>query len=234
MEIEVLASGSTGNAYIISDGFTRILIECGLTYPELSRKSGFTITSIDACLCTHEHQDHSKCAKQLAHYGIDIYASAGTLKACGLIGHRVHPIKAMQRFEIGAFSIMPFETEHDAAEPLGFLIGNSFLNETLLYFTDTFYLKYRFTGSITHIMGEANYDREILEQNIKDNPEMAARQSRLLESHMSIENFINVLKATDLSRIKQIYLIHMSAANSNKADFKERVQRLTGAEVYTT
>jgi len=140
----------------------------------------------------------------------------------------------MQRFEIGAFSILPFETEHDAAEPLGFLIGNSYLNETLLYFTDTFYLKYKFTGSVTHIMGEANYSTEILAENIRNDPNMGARKSRLIESHMSIDNFIEVLKSMNLSRIKQIYLIHMSEANSDKAAFKERVQRLTGAEVYTT
>lgn len=234
MEIKIIASGSTGNAYTVSDGFTTLLIECGIPFKRLQIACDFRLNDIAGCICSHSHSDHIKAAHQLAFYGIDIYASAGTLTACGLSGHRVHPIKAMQRFEVGAFSILPFETEHDAAEPLGFLIGNSYLNETLLYFTDTFYLKYKFTGSVTHIMGEANYSTEILAENIRNDPNTGARKSRLIESHMSIDNFIEVLKAMNLSRIKQIYLIHMSEANSNKAEFKERVQRLTGAEVYTT
>lgn len=40
------------------------------------------------------------------------------------------------------------------------------------------------------------------------------------------------MKANDLSRLQQIYLLHLSAENSNEAEMKREIQRLTGAEVY--
>lgn len=140
-------------------------------------------------------------------------------------------VKALSDFEIGSFSIAPFDTEHDAAEPLGFLMYSNMTGEKLLYITDSYYTKYKFPG-LTHIMIEANYSLDILNDNIDSDPDMGARKRRLMESHMSIDHLEDMLRANDLSRLQQIYLIHMSNDNSDEAAFKERIQRLTGAEVY--
>lgn len=231
MNINVLASGSTGNAYKISDGQTSLLLDCGISFRRIQEGCRFRTNDIAACLISHEHKDHSKAAPELIRRGMDIYASAGTIEACGLSGHRVHTIKAHVRIDIGTFAIQPFDTEHDAAEPLGFLIVSAATNEKLLYVTDSYYIKYRFTG-LTHIMIEANYSLDILNDNIGTDPDMGARKRRLMESHMSIDHLEDMIRANDLSRLQQIYLIHMSAENSDEAEFKDRIQRLTGAEVY--
>lgn len=47
-----------------------------------------------------------------------MYASAGTFEKLNLHGHRFKIIKALEQFEIGGFTILPFDTQHDAAEPL--------------------------------------------------------------------------------------------------------------------
>lgn len=232
MDINVLASGSSGNAYIVSDGLSSILIDCGIPYGKLQEKSRFRVSRVAGCLISHEHADHCKAACELARRGVDIYTARGTIEAAGLSGHRIHEIKALSRFIVGTFNVLPFDTEHDAAEPLGFLLFSAGTLETLLYFTDTYYLRYKFKG-ITHIMAEANYSLDILRESIDADPGMGARRNRLLESHMSIEHLEEMLKANDLSNLKQIYLIHMSADNGDPAAFKERIQRLTGAEVYT-
>ena len=39
MQIDVLASSSLGNAYIVSDGATSILLDAGIPYKELQVKS---------------------------------------------------------------------------------------------------------------------------------------------------------------------------------------------------
>ena len=53
-----------------------------------------------------------------------------------------------------------------------------------------------------------------------------------MHSHMSLQHLVEFLEASDLSRLKQIYLVHLSAENSDEAEMKRQIQRLTGAEVY--
>ncbi len=57
----VLASGSKGNAIYISDGFTAILVDAGLSGAEIKRRlksRGLNPKDLDAILVTHEHIDH--------------------------------------------------------------------------------------------------------------------------------------------------------------------------------
>lgn len=55
MQIEVLGSSSAGNAYIVSDGDTSLLLECGLPIRDMQIKSNFKIAFADACLISHLH-----------------------------------------------------------------------------------------------------------------------------------------------------------------------------------
>jgi phosphoribosyl 1,2-cyclic phosphodiesterase len=159
MDIKVLASGSSGNAYLVSDRHTTLLIECGISYRKIQQKLNFRTAEIDACLVTHEHKDHSKASKDILKAGIDIYISQGTKEALELVGHRINIIKAKQQFKIGTWVILPFDTQHDAVEPLGFLLYSNATKEKLLYVTDTAYIRYQFKG-LTHIMIECNYSTE--------------------------------------------------------------------------
>ena len=54
--IKTLASGSTGNAYHISDGKTNLLIECGIVIKKIKEALMFRLSEIDFCLISHEHQ----------------------------------------------------------------------------------------------------------------------------------------------------------------------------------
>ena len=174
--------------------------------------------------------DHSKAVKDIMHAGIDCYISAGTAEALGLSGHRVHIIKAKQQFRIGTWAILPFETQHDAAEPLGFLLANQD-GDKLLYATDTFYIRYRFQG-LTHIAVECNYSLDILRANVEAGLVEPALKSRILKSHFSLENVKRFLQANDLSKVQEIWLLHLSDGNSDEARFKREIQELTGKMVF--
>ena len=65
MRFEALASSSAGNAYIVSDSDTRILLECGIPYKQLQKLSGFALSELRACLVSHEHKDHAKSVNEL-------------------------------------------------------------------------------------------------------------------------------------------------------------------------
>lgn len=231
MEITVIASGSTGNAYRISDGQTAVLLDAGIPLKVIQRALNFRVRDLSGCLITHAHGDHVKAAGDLAKAGVNIYASQGTIDACRLSGHRIKTVRALEEFQVGTFAVLPFDVQHDAPDPLGFLITSRTTGEKLLYFTDTYYIKYRFEG-LTHIMGECNYSMDIIEQSVRNGyipPELVPR---LVKSHMSLEHFTDLLKANDLRHVKQIYLLHLSNNNSDADRFKEAVQRLTGTEVY--
>jgi phosphoribosyl 1,2-cyclic phosphodiesterase len=174
--------------------------------------------------------DHSKAVKDIMRAGIDCYISAGTAEALGLFGHRINIIKARQRFRIGTWTILPFETQHDAAEPLGFLLANQ-AGDKLLYATDTYYIRYRFRG-LTHIAVECNYSLDILRTNVANGSVEPVLKSRILKSHFSLENVKEFLKANDLSKVQEIWLLHLSDNNSNAERFKREVMELTGKPTY--
>ena len=162
--------------------------------------------------------------------GIDCYMSRGTAEALGLSGHRLHIIKAKQQFRIGTWTVLPFDTQHDAQEPLGFLLANQD-GEKLLYVTDTCYVKYRFHG-LTHVAIECNYSLDILKRNVEAGTVPKELKSRILKSHFSLENVKEFLKANDLSKVQEIWLLHMSNGNSDAERFKREVQELTGKPTY--
>lgn len=228
MDIKVLASSSRANAYRISDGKTALLLEAGLSYKELQRAFGFKTTELTAVLITHEHKDHSRAVADLAKAGIDCYMSAGTKEALGLSGHRIHELWPRVQTQIGTWTVLPFEAQHDAAEPLGYLLASG--QEKLLFATDTYYIRYKF-NELTHIMVECNYAADILEENVEAERIPAALKQRLLQSHFSLANVKEFLRANDLSKIEEIHLLHLSDGNSDEARFKREIQELTGRVV---
>lgn len=230
IDILPLASGSKGNCYRITDGRTPLLLECGIKYKDIQRALKFRVSEIAGCLVSHEHIDHSKACKDLMKAGIDCYMSRGTTGALGLSGHRLHIIQKKQQFKLGTWTILPFETQHDAQEPLGFLLANQY-GEKLLYATDTYYIRYRFQG-LTHIMIECNYSLDILRNNVANGSVEPALKNRILKSHFSLENVKKFLQVNDLGKVQEIWLLHLSDGNSDAERFKREIQSLTGKPVY--
>jgi len=231
--ITPLASGSSGNCYRVSDGRTPLLLECGISINDILRNLKFGVSSLAGCLLSHGHSDHSRAVKDLMKFGVDIYLSQGTADEISGLGpwrHRINIIKAKQQFRIGSWTILPFETQHDAAEPLGFLLANQ-AGDKLLYATDTYYIRYRFQG-LTHIMVECNYSLDILKRNVEAGAVPKELKSRILKSHFSLENVKEFLRANDLSKVQEIWLIHLSEQNSCEKRFKEEVQKITGKPTY--
>lgn len=166
--------------------------------------------------------DHLKYATNFALNAIDIYSSVGTFNKLNLKGHRFKTIKALQQFDIGNFTVLPFDTQHDAAEPLGFLIQYNPTNERLLYATDTYYIKYKF-NKLNYMLIECNYNKEKAKENEVSGIINKSRYTRLLESHMSLENLLKFLQANDLRNVKNIILCHLSNDNSNEKIMKDTV-----------
>ena len=225
MKFESLASSSHGNAYIVRDRETRILIECGVTHKKLQQLSGFKLSEFDACLVSHEHKDHSGCVAKLIANSTPVYMSEGTALALGLEGASLDAAGAMEhkgQFAVGTIDIVPFTTFHDAKEPLGFLFRSRIDGDILAFATDTVNLAYRFPG-VNILAIEANYDKEILALCEKI-PEKV--RHRIANTHMEIDVLCDYLRTLDLSQCREIYLLHLSDSTSREWSFINRVRRV--------
>lgn len=230
LTFEPIASSSSGNAYVVSDGTTNLLLECGIKFKQIQIALDFQTSKIDACLLTHEHGDHSQSINDVLRAGINVHTSFGTAQALEIKHHRLKLIEARKAFKVGSFTILPFDVEHDAQEPYGFLI-ESVEGERLLFATDTYYIKYKFKR-LNIIAVECNYSNDILKENILDGTVPVVMKQRLAHSHFNLENYKEFLKANDLSEVREIWLIHMSSANSDADQFKKEIREITGKPVY--
>lgn len=229
MKLKVLGSSSFGNCYLLQSEKETLILECGVDIRFVMKSLNFNLSNVVGCLITHEHKDHSKYINSLIKKGIDIYSSPGTFEALQvdkIKNHRTNYVFSEKATKIGEFIVLPFEAQHDAKEPLGFLIQHKELGK-LLFITDSYYCKYKFSG-LNHILIECNYSNKILEE--RDLPKNL--KSRIIKSHFELENVKDFLRATDLVAVKNIMLIHLSDGNSNAAEFKEEIEKLTGKPVY--
>lgn len=219
MKFTSLASSSHGNAYIVSDRETRILLECGLSRKKLQQLAGFKLTAFDACIVSHEHKDHSGCVADLIKAGLPVYMSQGTAETLGV--ELVTDIQHGEQFTVGSIDVVPFTTFHDAAEPLGFLFKSRCDGDVLAFATDTVNLAYHFPG-VNILAIEANYDREILDRSEKLPDKV---RHRIANSHMEIDALCRYLRTLDLSECREIYLLHLSDAMSDEGRFLYQVRR---------
>ncbi len=231
MNIQSLASSSKGNCYRISDGRTTLLLEAGITIQRIKQGLNFRLLDIDACLISHSHQDHCRALGDILKAGIDVYSTKETFEAVGAISeHRAQIIDTHKQFTINTFIIRAFRTEHDCPGSVGFLIFSTATQEKLVFITDSYYCRYKFQG-LTHIMVECNYAADILQANVSSGKLSEAQRARLVQSHFSLEHVKDFLKANDLRQVREIYLLHLSAGNSDEARFKREIQAITGKHV---
>lgn len=233
MRFESLASSSHGNAYIVSDNDTRILLECGVSRKKLQKLSGFRLSELNACIVSHEHKDHSGCVADLLTSGIPVYMSEGTAVALGLSGNELEAAEAVEHLKqitVGTFDIVPFTTFHDAKEPLGFLFRSRLDGDVLAFATDTVNLRYRFPG-VNILAIEANFDKYILDR-CERMPDKI--RHRISNTHMEIDVLCDYLRSLDLSRCREIYLLHLSDATSHEGHFINKVCRAVPPGVLVT
>lgn len=230
LSLKCIGTGSSGNAYLVSDGTDQILLDAGLSYKTMQQATGYRMSDVKAAFITHEHGDHSKAVRDLLRYATPTYMSMGTAEALRIVGSPF--VECFN--ECGRYYLLKntrirwgmFHVDHDAREPVGFVFRFERTGERLVYITDTYDCKNVFRG-LTHIMIECNFDDEtMIESNINE-----ARKKRTLDHHMSLEKCLDFLDLQDLSHVKVIYLIHMSDTTANQDRIKKAVQEYTGCHV---
>ncbi|GGG08890.1 MBL fold metallo-hydrolase [Paenibacillus aceti] len=218
LRFTVLSSGSTGNATLVTNGETTLLVDAGFSarrVDELLQERGVAGEEIQGILITHEHSDHIKGLGPVARkYNLPIYANEKTWaameKAVGKIAEENRCILGTgQSRDFGSLRVESFGISHDAAEPVAYCFYDG--KEKLSVCTDLGYASDKVKMAIADsdvIVLEANHDIEMLRMgrypwNIK---------RRILGDmgHLSNEATGELMSEILCGRIKRVYLAHLS------------------------
>jgi phosphoribosyl 1,2-cyclic phosphodiesterase len=211
LRFSVLGSGSTGNSTIVECGSTRILIDAGLSAKQLCvRLESLDIepASISAILLTHEHGDHVRGLKSfIKKHPTPLYATAETahvIRETDVGNADWITFEAGQDFTINHLHIGSFAIQHDAVDPVGFVVSNGVFRFGLLsdagFVTES--VKQRLKN-LSALFVEANYDDELLELDTKRpwsiKQRIASRHGHL--SNVQVEELIRDVAHPCLGRI---------------------------------
>lgn len=218
MRFTLLGSGSKGNASLIEEGTTRLLIDSGFSLRELERRllrAGLEAGDLTAVLVTHEHSDHISGVGALARkYSLPVWMTPGTWRK-GRTGEIPHlsMFNCHEKFSVDDIEVHPFPVPHDAREPAQFVFSNG--SKRLGLLTDTGmvtpHIENQLDGCDALIL-ECNHDSEML-QNGPYPSSLKRRVSGKL-GHLSNVQAETVIKNIDCSRLQHLVAAHLSEKNN--------------------
>lgn len=215
-----ISSGSRGNAIFVSDGKTRIMIDCGISGAKLQK--GLSLIDercedIDAVLITHEHNDHIGGVGVLHRMsGADIYANELTMAAAERSFGKVNPgciCTFDDDFSIGDISVMPFKTSHDSVRSVGYRLSVG--GESVAVATDMGIVNDRTKKALLgckNVLLESNHDINML----KNGPYPYKLKERILSEGGHLSNDDASVFACELVKngCEKIVLGHLSEENN--------------------
>lgn len=225
MELDIVSSGSHGNCYVIQNEPEALVLEAGVRLSDLKKTLGFNVSKVNGVLITHgQHQDHGRYLKDYINY-FPCYSHKYSFDHYNIISYNANIIENKKTFKVGDFQVMPFSLIHDV-ECFGYLINHKETGN-ILFVTDTKEINYSF-DNLTNIIIEANYDEDIIDDNYYSTGKNGFLRDRVKQSHLSLDKVEQFLLRTDLSKVLNIVLIHLSNQNAHALEFRDKIERLTG------
>jgi phosphoribosyl 1,2-cyclic phosphodiesterase len=225
-----LGSGSKGNATIIDTEYGCLMIDCGFSIKETTRRLervGKSPQDIIAILVTHEHSDHWKGVLPFASkFSIDVYATAGCYRAVNVSPSSSKLFKVVcshTRFMIDNIQILPIPVPHDANEPVQYIF--SYDQYRLGILTDvgniTPYIIQQY-NNCTGLLVEANHDVELLQAGAY--PKFLKDRVAGQWGHLNNHQTASLLSAIDQQSIQKLVIGHISESNNNSARVKQAIE----------
>jgi phosphoribosyl 1,2-cyclic phosphodiesterase len=218
LKIQSLASGSKGNVVFIASDTTRILVDVGLTMPNLLRRlqsANIDPEKIDAVLVTHEHADHIIGLESfIRRFKPKLYVHNETADIFSFVPNE-HIETFNGGFQIGDITVNYFNVPHDSR----FCFGYSFLcgGAKISLATDLGRIGDEIIAQMSGsqiVMLECNHDLLRLTGN-KKYPLILKR--RITSPHGHLSNPASALAIYKLAQmgVGQIILAHLSEQNNS-------------------
>lgn len=230
LRVRSLASGSSGNAFLVWSANGALLIDAGLPARTLERhlrQHDVAPNHLAAIVVSHEHHDHAQGAGPLARrYGVPIVCTAGTADALreSIAGVEVRRLHA-DGITVGDVELWSFPLPHDAAEPCGILLRHAACS--VGFALDLGHAPSHVATALREadlIVLEANHDRE----KLLAAPYPWSTKHRIMSERGHLSN----LQAAQLlsviagdGRPRDVWLAHLSEkANDHPAGVVRRVR----------
>jgi phosphoribosyl 1,2-cyclic phosphodiesterase len=220
VKICLLASGSKGNAVYVETGGTRILIDAGLSATEIMKRLamiGVAASSIDGILVSHDHSDHTRGIGTLARkLKKPVLVSYRTRKAVDKLLHKceVTEFESEYPFTFRDITIDPFQTTHDAVDPLGFIIES--VEGRYGHATDFGIVTRLVTEKLRKcraVVIEANHDEEMLMNG--PYPWHLKQRIKSRHGHISNTESVGLLESLLHDGLEGVFLAHLSEVNND-------------------
>lgn len=225
MRFASLASGSKGNCLVAEAGASRVLIDCGLSPRETTRRLarlGLEPGALSAILVTHEHDDHVGHAYAFAaRHALPVYLTHGTRRAqedagADADGVELRLIDGRTPFAVGDVRVEPFTVPHDAREPVQFVLGDGARRLGVLtdLGTSTAHVEAMLSGCDALVL-EANHDLGLLWGG--EYPKWLKERIGGPFGHLDNAAAGRLLAALERSRLKHVIAAHLSQQNNTEA-----------------
>lgn len=220
LDIMPLGSGSRGNAWVVRNETTQIMIDAGLSCRQLTLRmnaAGIEPEATSALFISHEHHDHISGLKLFARrFGPDIHIAEKTLEKKDLRSglHRTRIIQPGMTVCVGALEISAIPVPHDAAEPMAFSISEP-SGDRITIATDLGHvtgLVRQYLSESSLIVIEANHDPEMLING--SYPWNLKQRIRGRFGHLSNIDAGEALRQSAHRGLKGVYLAHLSEENN--------------------
>ena len=234
--VHTLASGSSGNALLLSCGTTHLLVDAGISCRRITsglRELGLTPGELTAILITHTHTDHiSGLQVLLKKTTCPVRAFGRTCRELEYrlaeISHRLSPLDAAVRYTLGGCTVTAFPTSHDAPGSCGYRFSTADGSVGLM--TDTGFV----TPEAADIL--PGVDLAVLESNhdveaVRSGPYPYYLKQRILGQQGHLPNEAAARFAVTLAEhgASEIVLAHLSQENNTPAMARNTVERALSA-----
>ncbi len=222
LSFTLLGSGSSGNATLVSDGDTHILVDVGLSGREAVRRlgeCGLAPDQVSAIVVSHEHGDHCRgVAPFVKHLNIPIFMTDGAYGRCVELGMTIDDrkrqrIESGSAFEVCGLLFTPFAVPHDAADPIALTIEKDGIKIAVVldlgYITNL--VVERLKGCDGIIL-ESNHDISMLQ--VGPYPWALKQRVKGKLGHLSNNDVSSYLSSGFDGRARHVILAHLSEKNN--------------------
>jgi len=232
VEVLVLATGSSGNAALVTSGETSLLIDVGVSALQIRKRLeafGRSPEEIDAVLLTHEHSDHVRGLDVFLrrHRAAPVWTSRGTWSRLEVRSNFGGELESGTTVSLGSLRITPVATSHDAAESLAFVFDDGHCSTALCTDTGimTSLLKQRLEGCELLLL-EANHDKDML----RHGPYPWALKQRIdsRTGHLSNHQSQEAVDRVRSSVLRAVVGLHLSAENNCPDLVRETLREAAG------